>query len=41
MRLNVHKQLEYLQTVGESYWLDLLKEFMVDVRANLFYYVKY
>ncbi|XP_037047629.1 uncharacterized protein C05D11.1-like [Bradysia coprophila] len=30
MRLNVHKQLEYLQTVNESYWLDLLKEYMID-----------
>ncbi|KAJ6646667.1 hypothetical protein Bhyg_01880 [Pseudolycoriella hygida] len=30
MRLNVHKQLEYLQTVDESYWLGLLNEYMID-----------
>lgn len=37
MRLNVHKQLEYLQTVSESYWLSLIKEYMVDVRKVHFF----
>lgn len=38
VRLNVHKQLEYLQTVSESYWLDLIKEYMVDVRKLQFFF---
>lgn len=31
MRLNVHKQLEFLQTVAAEYWIGLLKEYMIDV----------
>lgn len=31
MRLNVNKQLEFLQTVGETYWIDLLKEYLTEV----------
>lgn len=31
MRLNVNKQLEFLQTVNETYWTDLLNEFLIKV----------
>lgn len=31
MRLNVNQQLEQLQTVDESYWTQLLKQYLVNV----------
>ena len=34
MRLNVSRQLEHLQTVDESYWLDLFKQYLIDVSVK-------
>lgn len=34
MRLNVIKQFEFLQTVNETYWIDLLKEYLIDVSIH-------
>lgn len=35
MRLNVNRQLEHLQTVDETYWTQLLQQFLIDVSALL------
>lgn len=31
MRLNVNTQLNFLQTVNDTYWVNLLKEFLINV----------